>query len=367
MEALDGALKPAITDIEVSWHLPEGYDVIPSPSKVHFIFDGERVVLYGILSRPADVEKESQKTPQRKRMDTLMRSFSNNSVKVFWFDDDMEYLPEEQLLLELDEQESMESGESVFEDGNEPEIRMRVEDSGVGKVDHDCQTLEARNMNIERIKTASKDDNKQRIAENFVKASAGEAFRKRANTWTDPTYLPIPSASSTFRDIDVARDIAFGSFFKSCESFGTVDCTKDGKPVSTEPRPQLKRHRFALERNLSKSDQNTSTAGKSDPDTNTSRKLTKDESTSQQTSERDSGLGFSIDDAENDDNVLKPGTKAPQNSMSSNSDCRVIDTSKVHVFKNSEVLGAIEVPKDFAAVGIKGYFGDEEIEQVISV
>ena len=117
MEALNGALRPAITDIEVSWHLPDGYDVIQSPQRLPFVFDGDRLVLYGILSRPPEAEEESPKSGQRRRMDRTMRSFSNNSVKVFWFDDDMEFLPEEQLLLEINEQERLAmANEDAFED-----------------------------------------------------------------------------------------------------------------------------------------------------------------------------------------------------------------------------------------------------------
>ena len=103
MEALAGALQPAITDLEVSWHLPEGYDVIQTPQLLPFVQNNKRLVIYGILYRPPSEEKESPRTPLKRKMDWSMRSFSNSSVKVFWFEDECDLLADDQFLLEGDE------------------------------------------------------------------------------------------------------------------------------------------------------------------------------------------------------------------------------------------------------------------------
>ena len=109
-------MQPAITDIQVSWHVPKGYDVVQTPEQVPLVFNGKRMAIYGILSRPRGEEnKESPRNTKRWRMDWSSRSFSSNSVKVFWFDDDLEYLPEEQRLQELNEMEP--SDDELFVDG----------------------------------------------------------------------------------------------------------------------------------------------------------------------------------------------------------------------------------------------------------
>ena len=127
MDALQHAMQPAITDIEVSWHLPEGYDVIQTPKRVPVVFDKERLVLYGILSRPAGSEdKGSPRTPVKRKIDWSMRSFSNSSVKVFWFEDEFEFLPEEQQLMEADETEEVSENE-FKRDGRYVFPRTRLE------------------------------------------------------------------------------------------------------------------------------------------------------------------------------------------------------------------------------------------------
>ena len=40
------------------------------------------------------------------------------------------------------------------------------------------------------------------------------------------------------------------------------------------------------------------------------------------------------------------------------------EENKFRIFKNSDLMAKIGVPKNFAAVGIKGFVGDEEVEQV---
>jgi len=67
------AVQPAITDVNVSWILPDAYDVIYTPEKLPSVFLGERLNLYAILaSKEICLEKPSE---------------SGNSIKEFWFDD----------------------------------------------------------------------------------------------------------------------------------------------------------------------------------------------------------------------------------------------------------------------------------------
>ena len=67
------AVQPAITDVNVSWILPDAYDVIYTPEKLPSVFLGERLNLYAILaSKETCPDKASE---------------SGNSIKEFWFDD----------------------------------------------------------------------------------------------------------------------------------------------------------------------------------------------------------------------------------------------------------------------------------------
>ncbi|KAK3746543.1 hypothetical protein QZH41_005602 [Actinostola sp. cb2023] len=356
MEALNAALRPAITDIEVSWHLPEGYDVIQSPSKPPFVFDGERLVLYGILSRPPEEEKESPKTPQRRRMDRTMRSFSNNSVKVFWFDDDMEFLPEEQLLLEINQQERLanEENDSIF-----------IED------DFGQPNCTQPQMTLEETSGINEDHPK----------------KKRTSSWR----FRIPSEEN-----DVAHDIAFGNFFKdlerSCENLANWEYDNDDKSMEFDgngdkihkslnarsKNPHCNKPKFASEEtDPSNTEQVTNTA----PDSrrNPHENAREDEETAYQQSsryyERDSGVGFSMDDSDklfeeesvNNDIDFQNGNQTPpsgKDTITNSEDGQWTGESKFHVIKNSELLGEIGVPKNFAAVCIKGFVGEEEIEQV---
>ena len=129
MEALADALQPAITDLEVSWHLPEGYDVIQTPQLLPFVQNNKRLVIYAILYRPPGDEKDSPRTPIKRKMDWSMRSFSNSSVKVFWFEDECDLLAEDQLLLEVEE--SLPFSEDDFEkdDQFDDEARVPEQDS----------------------------------------------------------------------------------------------------------------------------------------------------------------------------------------------------------------------------------------------
>lgn len=377
MEALNAALKPAMTDIEVSWHLPEGYDVIQSPCTLPFIFDGERLVLYGILSRPPDVDRESPKTPQKRRLDNMMRSFSNNSVKVFWFDDDMEYLPEEQLLFEIEEQDRVASQETIceYDDDvfNQPQIGHRETS---GRIDSASNRID---LSSERIDSSMKKvDSKSELIDSMsgridnMSENCGGTSEKFGNSLAvanDDLVVNTPTPLTGKMD-DKTQDIVYGTFFKelneSCRSNEMLDCTKNGQQMSNSTimpgqSSQMKRQKFASER-------------LSEQDPNCFRKTAKDvdEETAYQHSsryhERDSGVGFSLDDGDNNENAdilsLKPGITAPRNSLSTFDDFVKHESGKIHIFKNSDLLGSIGVPKNFAAVGIKGFVGDEEVEQV---
>lgn len=379
---MDAALRPAITDIEVSWHLPDGYDVIQTPIQVPFLFDRERLILYGILSRPPDIEKESPRTPNTRRLDRMMRSFSNNSVKVFWFDDDMEYLPEEQLLLELDEQDQLASQETISEldddvFGSRPQIRLRS--ATAEQIDTE---LDQNNPRSGRL--FSKERNESTSTQGRARLrSKSEAIDLKSSKIRDPmenlgltvshddmtVNCRTPNCSPLSHDMaESTRDIMFGAFFKdlkmSNDNLDVLDCTKNGKQLSissfdsAEETSQIRRQKFASEKLPNSHD-----------DIHLLRKAgerLEGETAYQQSAryhERDSGVGFSMDDGDSNENDLygKTNVTQPPSASALVEDSQIL---KTHIQKNSDLLGSIGVPKNFAAVGIKGFVGDEEIEQV---
>ena len=72
------AMQPVITDVNVSWILPDAYDVIYTPEKLPSVFLGERLNLYAIL---ASKETGADTGGGEKAVESV------NSVKEFWFED----------------------------------------------------------------------------------------------------------------------------------------------------------------------------------------------------------------------------------------------------------------------------------------
>lgn len=409
MEALNESLRPAITDIEISWHLPEGYDVIQSPSRVPFVFDGERLVLYGLLSRPLSDDKESPRTPQKRRMDRTMRSFSNNSVKVFWFDDDMEYLPEEQLLLEIEEHERQ--ADDDYHDTflqNEQEFGFQnfIDPLGVNTL-HSVQNnatkdgKESSGYPRIRARSASPPANHSLVT-SFVRDQTkvtglpGEVQGMRSTPDSHGRHRSY--SSSMIDDNDVVHNIVVGDFFKdvtkSSESLTKANDNRSQQREETtdgsyQNDAQSKRHQYALEKELwDKGDadakgktSNRSVESPKNKDVNTeyTHECDRKESTGQQTSryhERDSGVGFSIDDndkpfeEDSSSNTLdleeeKPEIRPPtEGTTPSHEDIESLDLKGYIVVRNSDMLGQLGLPKNFGAVSIKGCVEDEEVEQV---
>jgi hypothetical protein len=432
MKALNESLKPAITDIEISWHVPEGYDVIQSPCKVPFVFDGDRLVLYGLLSRPPGEDKDSPRTPQRRRMDRTMRSFSNNSVKVFWFDDDMEYLPEEQLLLEIEEQERF-----VDEEGNENDYQM---DEQFGS--HNCiDPVGFGNQNpftktAARTPTPGTQESNDFLTMHGRSSSPSRDYARSTSPSRDHTRSTSPSRdrsfsnSSKFDENDVVHNIVFGNFFKDIDkSLESSQCefndfNHDSKDTllnmamaekkdevqheqhsfesneSHSKNAQSKRQTFALEKEVNdkvgKEEMNLKQMNGKQDNRRSNKSQSRDqeskdesnhacdnkETANQQSSrynERDSGVGLSMDDSDkpfeeglisNDTNLgldeetneVRPPTEG-NNPTHEELEC--LDSKYYTVIKNSDVLEKLGLPKNFGAVSIKGYVGNEEIEQVM--
>ena len=57
IRSLKRALQPAITDVSVLFQLPKGYEVLQSPQNLPPIFNGEKLVAYGMLKSKAASKK----------------------------------------------------------------------------------------------------------------------------------------------------------------------------------------------------------------------------------------------------------------------------------------------------------------------
>ncbi|XP_062620556.1 von Willebrand factor A domain-containing protein 5A-like [Saccostrea cucullata] len=64
MSVLKNSVQCGITDVSLTWNLPEGCSVINAPEEVPPIFQGENLILYGIIS--GDISKHASKTPSMK-------------------------------------------------------------------------------------------------------------------------------------------------------------------------------------------------------------------------------------------------------------------------------------------------------------
>ena len=62
MRSLKRALQPAITDVSVLFQLPNGYEVLQSPQNLPPIFNGEKLVVYGVLKGKAASKKITECT-----------------------------------------------------------------------------------------------------------------------------------------------------------------------------------------------------------------------------------------------------------------------------------------------------------------
>ncbi len=58
ISSLKRALQPSITDLQVEFSIPKGYDVAVAPSKLPNLFNGDKTVIYGIFK-----SKKSPKKP----------------------------------------------------------------------------------------------------------------------------------------------------------------------------------------------------------------------------------------------------------------------------------------------------------------
>ena len=99
LSCLKDAMQPVITDVSVSWILPEAYDVIYTPENLPSVFFGERLNLYAILATKEttqNIEKNSE---------------SATSIKEFWFEDTEmfdDYNEEQQFYEDAEEDEERE-------------------------------------------------------------------------------------------------------------------------------------------------------------------------------------------------------------------------------------------------------------------
>ncbi|XP_032233740.2 von Willebrand factor A domain-containing protein 5B1 isoform X2 [Nematostella vectensis] len=358
MLALRDAMAPAMTDIEVNWHLPEGYDLIQTPSRLPFVLDGERLVIYGILSRPPWDEREPPRTPARRRMDCSMRSFSNNSVKVFWFDDDLEYLPDDELLLEMEEHDHLHDEERtradsdvigfvVTSNGNFGETTIR---DVRGCAVESCREIET----VSEV--ASGDFN------NLGYDNSDDVFPSTEDSSEDQSRVSSDGGS-------------IGRKGSPEPANGEPDTHNVTVIKATRRKPYQQRGRLPCQKRQVEGSPEKSPAGA-------------DEETAdqEQAHQRDSGVGFSMDEGEKSasgdvtptDDPLRVGTRIGvqgerpplegQGQASLEDEEEVLEDleeSKVSVFKGSPLLAHLGMPKTFGAVVIRGFVGDEQINRTI--
>lgn len=345
MAALAEALQPAITDLEVSWHLPEGYDVMQTPQLLPFVQANNRLVIYGILFRPPAEEKDSPRTPSKRRMDWSMRSFSNSSVKVFWFEDECDLFSDDQLLSEGDNE-----AQGLCEDVCETQGSFDVETDSFPEPD----TIEAIADGLLR-----------RMCNGLSKDTSTESSLTSEELKNDDpcvsSDLPFEEvktdSSNATKCIPDAQDVNI-----NVKNTGQVE--PSGTPVLDDLSVNVKCDSVWRERKDFHPDRNSQELQRSP-------KLAR-------AHERDSGVGFSME--ENDktpDENKKTLADMPSNlegdteNWNCTSDSPSVDesdnTTKIgfHVHRNSTFLTQLGVPDDFGAVNIRGYVGEEEVEQVI--
>ena len=374
MEALADALQPAITDLEVSWHLPEGYDVIQTPQLLPFVQNNKRLVIYAILYRPPGEEKESPRTPIKRKMDWSMRSFSNSSVKVFWFEDECDLLAEDQLLLEAEE--SLPLSEDDFEKDEEFK-----DEAGVPEEDSFDAEMES----------VPEPDTIEAIADGLLKRMCGELSQDKAGE-DDHEITPSPSVFESGQPSESRNEDLSDNWSREKKN-GRSDMISVCTDINERNNNDLYSTKTKL-RNIPKQGDVAfqHTLGGVFNDTEDSNlcsdSLQAEESHEHQRSpklvrafERDSGVGFSME--ENDkspdegkkamaemDRDLKEEEQEPNDwSRVSHSpafeEFNSTRKTAVHIYKNSEFLSQLGVPADFGAVSIRGFVGDEEMEQVI--
>ena len=372
MEALTVALQPAITDLEISWHLPEGYDVIQTPLFLPFVQNNERLVIYGILYRPPGEEKDSPRTPSKRKMDWSMRSFSNSSVKVFWFEDECDLLSDDHCLLEVEEEQKLSDNDFESDSGmkDEQQIEFPKEDSFEAEMERlsdfsfNRHTIEvmADGLLRDTMKEMSENNDEptgtSAVPEECRPQRAGDAEEiskdAEALSWNNRKNpglgIQIPNkngemnnntpCSGNFKPLqspikdDNTFELALGSFFRH-----HITGEGDSEPECDDHQPQM------------------------------SRKLV-------HSRERDSGVGFSVEESdrdpdENNASGIPDETTEETDAWAS---CRrhpafreFEDTKRapVRLYKTSQYLAHLGVPDDFGAVSVRGFVGDEEMEQVI--
>lgn len=337
MAALAEALQPAITNLEVSWHLPEGYDVIQTPQLLPFVQANERLVIYGILFRPPGEEKESPKAHQKRRMDWSMRSFSNSSVKVFWFEDECDLLSEDQLLSELDS-ETQRLSEDIFSEQDSFDAEME----GFPEPD----TIEA-------------------IADGLLRRICRESADDKP---TESSLTAVDPGNENFCEVD-DEPFEKGDFFPDTQEINNdAENLQSVKTFNTSVLDDL-------------SDDNTlGEVWRESKDVYEDRNLQEHQRSPKlaRAHERDSGVGFSME--ENDktpDDSKTTLVDSPTQLEEDRDKCEFTGESTTfvesentgnfaaQVHKNSEFLHQLGLPEDFGALNIRGYVGEEEVEQVI--
>ena len=373
MAALADALQPAITDLEVSWHLPDGYDVIQTPQLLPFVQNNKRLVIYGILYRPPGEEKESPRTPMKRKMDWSMRSFSNSSVKVFWFEDECDLLAEDQLLLE--ERESLRLSQDDFE--KDDEFKDEAEIPGQDSFDAEMESI-------------PEPDTIEAIADGLLKRMCRD-FSEEKPSEDDPE-ITQPFAMLENTDPVESRKEKVGDHTSRENNKDRSDLTTDNPDVNKQNNNVFYTTNFKPPNCPIQDDVTFEIAlggffnDIKDSVVSADDSERADESREHQRSpklvrayERDSGVGFSMeenDKSPDDSKKVMPEMDQGREEEEANGWSRANDSptfekfdstrkAAVHIYKNSEFLSQLGVPADFGAVNIRGFVGDEEMEQVI--
>jgi len=367
MEALADALQPAITDLEVSWHLPDGYDVIQTPQLLPFVQNNKRLVIYAILYRPPGEEKDSPRTPIKRKMDWSMRSFSNSSVKVFWFEDECDLLAEDQLLLEVEESLPLSDDDFEKDQTFNDEARVPEQDS----FDVEMESVPEKNT-IEAI------------ADGLLKRLCRDFSQEKASSGDDHEITPSLAVLENSEPCESRNEDSSDDWSREKKKNGRPDITSVYPDVSEQNNNGLYSTKNKSP-NIPKQDV-FSDIKDSNLCNDDSKKA--DESHEHQRSpklvrayERDSGVGFSMEESDKSPDERRKAVadvdcdlneeEEEPNDWSRNSDSPIFEEfnntrkTAVHIYKNSEFLSQLGVPADFGAVNIRGFVGDEEMEQVI--
>ena len=287
-----------------------------------------------------------------------MRSFSNSSVKVFWFEDECDLLAEDQLLLEAEESLHLSGDDFEKDEIYRVEGEFPMQDGFNAEMEPD--TIEALADGL--LKRMYKEFSQEKDDEaDDGKGQSSDALQSNeqcgscdAKEWDPTTGQPSNNPEQRERNNNALHSINHrpaNMLLQDIVSDGVLNDVQGREDIPENQEPADNSHEQQRSPKLARA------------------------------YERDSGVGFSMEDSDKSPDESKNTIAELDGELeerdeeanacfrnSSSPAMEEFDCSRktaVHIYKNSEFLSQLGVPADFGAVNIKGFVGDEEMEQVI--